>query len=519
MDALTSQKEHSDKGGNLRHPATPLSPVSAQDSPMNDFLCALNMPTSVIFARTKYSPLEGFKNMSHNLNNFAFATKDIPFIEVAQLVADQVVLGAPSTSVSESTWTNLYEQLDSRQTQTSQDVIAAVISSVFPSCRNCSLSEHSKPINEKVDGTLTGRDTVLQGQRIRDTAQSSDSSDRSKESIFSLPAPFMSVRRIQTATDIMASALPFWEELSLWPSCGPKDVNAFCVCPENRSIRAPVINFLSMMKGTYQACNLGNHAIGCDLEDYPDGVVPVNASGKTAIKTLLSMESACEKFGILLAEKGLWGGNTIVYMLNYFNRDEALPGLCAAFSTIFRGYKASLKNKNIDRPNDLVLQVVDLSFVFSTDKIVNPSPTDCKRLAFQVFDRCGPCKGDDGAKLPFMSAPAIRLAMPVPKAIDFKLTSNSTEKLLSGEKRLHIAYSWASGQQWLTASWTDSLGVLQWNAAYWLGKDERETWQPFARVANEIWETTLEMMQPQSNPWKLFIVKDSPISIEELDSK
>ena len=72
---------------------------------------------------------------------------------------------------------------------------------------------------------------------------------------------------------------------------------------------------------------------------------------------------------------------------------------------------------------------------------------------------------------------------------------------------------------WLTASWTDNYGYLQWNAAYYLGDEASvsdEQWPTFEEVAKAVWDLTIDIAQLTSTPYRVFIVKRGFLAQDEL---
>lgn len=213
------------------------------------------------------------------------------------------------------------------------------------------------------------------------------------------------------------------------------------------------------------------------------------------------------------------GGNTVVYMINPFTAPQSIPYLCSAFLKIFETYALTLKTQPVMNPNDLILQIIPLDLISSPNTIVLPSPLAYRSLAFEVYDRCPPntSSGAYGGSR-HGCAPSIQLAREMPKMINLKLSPEPTASLLQSDMCFHLAYAWDPTQEWLTASWTDNQGDVQWNTPYCLGVGEiEECWPMLLNIIKEIWETTLEMLHPRNSPWRLFVVKDSPMQKRELE--
>lgn len=213
--------------------------------------------------------------------------------------------------------------------------------------------------------------------------------------------------------------------------------------------------------------------------------------------------------------------NTVIYMINLFGSQNFMPYLCASFLKLFKSYAALVEHNKLENPNDIVLQIVPGDLVASPKAITLPSPEAYRRLALEVYNRCGPDPCSDTVEnLRFSCAPSIQLARPIPKSISLKLSPEPSVGFLQADMFFHVAYSWHPGQQWLTASWTDNQGELQWNAPYCVGAIENENpWPILSAVFTEIWETTLELFGHSDSPWRLFIVKDSPMHEKELEGE
>ena len=436
---------------------------------------------------------------------------DQRFIETAQILVDQVVFG-----------TELPVSFPQRDTETWEVVLVDQCSYVKDLMTGKSLNVEMKRCTFKdyVDlgkgDNSTSTETLPRQQKIPHISRATAGG----QSIFKLQAPFTSIKRTGTPTDLSISALPFWEELSLRPFHGSKDISAFCIFPDKGTVADGVKEFLDMVGDTYQSCNLGKHKLGSDFFKASRGLVPVPVAKGAMVDSRQALEDICKRLGAKLAQQNLEGGNIVVYMVDPLGKRHSAARLCAAFLELFASYKSALKDRKVRDPSDVVLQIVPSKLVFSSEVIIMPSLQTYKRLAFEVYDRCSPNEislQDSGSQC--QSTPAIRLSRVIPKTIDFRLSSDSTVTCLQSDNCIHLAYAWDPGDQWLTASWTDNQGILHWNACYCFGEDEEMPWSTFTMIVKEIWETTYEMLQPHQGPWRLFIVKESPILKIELDSE
>ena len=184
-----------------------------------------------------------------------------------------------------------------------------------------------------------------------------------------------------------------------------------------------------------------------------------------------------------------------------------MKSICAAFVKIFESYASNIRTA---RPSDLVLQIIPIRWITAESTIVLPSPTEYAKLAKLVYERC-PVRDAP----PYATASLVELAEPLPKVLEFKL-STDTSSVLRSASTAHVGYSWNRRSQWLSCAITDTLGSRHWTASFHVGLvvDSSRLRTIFEAIAREIWEILLEAMD---RPGRTFIVKDglmTPIEIE-----
>lgn len=494
-------------------PATPLSPLSSNGNLEVSKTADLDQQPFLLRNDGQTHDFLQLKFSGADVNGEGCVGNDKTFLQIAQMVADQAISGLGDTvDIAQSPLSH------------SQDSIGFCLDFENTMKR---LSSRYKLCTLKDLAELEDQDpvSVLHNQlSLQPKNQKLSHPPRANmvaaQSIFKLPAPYACVQRIRNGIDIAPPALEFWEELSLEPSCGAKNITTFCMYPVERRIQDEVATFLNMMKGAYQSCNLGSHDLGYSSSGQPSGLAPVHM-GQCSLSDLSNeAEKDCQRFGIWLGRQKHQKGPTIIYMLNPLNDERGLPMLCRAFLKIFESYSIAVKDSRVDEPNDLVLQVIPSVLVASPDFIPIPSPKQYRRIAFDVYDRCGPTTEKERRRRPqYHCAPAARLAIRIPKSIDFKLTPENSALDLHSDNSIHVAYSWDPETSWLTASWTDMVGIVSWNACYCSRDEKQWSWQSFGKTANEIWGTTLAMSQSRSGPSNILICKDSGIHNLELESK
>ena len=509
------KREQLDENDDL---ATPVSTKSLVESPAGSPQKKVDEPTPDL---SKQNVLEKMTNVvDSGTRPFGgsgplFKGRGQAFIKVAQVVANQAVSVFFQSQTDFSDEMHLVGQ--SVPDHSLQSTMTKLLSAFFPINKRCNLKDYTS-LGEKSAANVL-KEQVVPSQRSLKPTHIGGGITSIGQPIFKLESPYTCVRRNGVSIEISASALCFWEELSLGPSYETKDIDAFCLCPKNNFIEEGVMAFLNMIKGAYQSCNLGSHNLGASAADHSKRVVTVHMDPRNPDNFLQDIGAICDRLGTRLEEFGLQSGTTVIYIINPYKDQRYLPGLCAALLRLPNSFGAALEKRRPERHYNIVMQIVPLDLVWSQERIVVPSPADYRRLAFEIYNQCGSSESGQTRESNFMRAPAIRLAKAVPKTIDFKLASESSSPLMQSNNCVHVSYTWDATSEWLAAIWIDNLGVLSWRACYCLGKNKENPWKPFYETAKEILETSFVMLYPPNAPWQLFVCKDRPMLKLESDGK
>lgn len=151
----------------------------------------------------------------------------------------------------------------------------------------------------------------------------------------------------------------------------------------------------------------------------------------------------------------------------------------------------------------------------SGESMVVPTQTDYLNLALEVYSRCRP---NDAESSPVLCTPAILLADPLPKNINFRLVPEKGSPLQDG-RSLHIASSKSSDQRWISVAWSDGTGSIQTTMSYCLRYRNRGAARAVAEVRNEIWATTKHIMDKYQARWKVVLVNTEPMDPDEVEGK
>lgn len=208
--------------------------------------------------------------------------------------------------------------------------------------------------------------------------------------------------------------------------------------------------------------------------------------------------------------------NFVLYVINPYPHGSAYADICAAFLQLFNKFVKEIDHQQPkSEMNELVLQIVPLSFVSSAYSMVVPDQMNYLNLALEVYNRC---TSRDPVSSILGYAPPVLLADPVPRSISFKLAPERSSPFAEG-RTLHIALSRSLDRRWITVAWSDSLGSFQLSMSYCLKAKISIASRPLAHVRKEIWETTEDIMGRFQTKWKIFLVRTEAVDSEEIEGK
>ncbi|KAB8262678.1 mediator complex subunit 13 C-terminal-domain-containing protein [Aspergillus pseudonomiae] len=345
--------------------------------------------------------------------------------------------------------------------------------------------------------------------------QPSQRKETGKGSITKLSPPHLRVRRGKEYLEALPPAISFWETFGLEPADGPKDISAYCIHPQIAADAANV--FLERLGLLYASCNLGKHVRGCRSSAFEWGLCPWDVGPLDTAQFLPAMQSLkviCEELGTALLKGSPSNDSLVIYIINPFAHASALVDICSAFWCLFQKYITDTGKQQARQLNEVVLQIIPISFIMSTGSVVVPPQTQYLNLALEIYSRCPP-KALQSSLV--NCAPPVLLAEPLPRTISFRLASEKTSPLQEG-KCLHIAYSKSQDQRWISVAWSDNSGALQRTISYNLRYRNASAVRSISDVRSEIWVATKDIVDRIQARWKVFVVSTEPVDQDEVDA-
>ncbi|KIE03561.1 Mediator complex, subunit Med13, partial [Metarhizium majus ARSEF 297] len=365
------------------------------------------------------------------------------------------------------------------------------------------------------------QDVLLQGQpRMQPRpipGRDANAEQIRPSNLYQIPGPHLEVRRSDAKLSVLPSAVAFWESLGLAPSSGSKDITAVCVFPGWKGMADNAKTFLGRIKSVYEVLRLGSFENMALASDMGSGVLPyeMDRISTSPDATLTGHGSALigtmETLRASLSNLTVSDTNVVVYFVYSPNNPGTIVEACAAFQRFFDSYQKDLAAKKETATNELVLQLVSSDLLSSPTSVVVTPSVDLVRLCMETYDRCTLFGGP-------MPAPAIRLEQPLPRIIDFKLSTQPSVSLIRENSCIHVAYAQTVDGRWVTTAWTDDRGNQQATASYCLGRKGRPLSTSMSEVAHEIWQSTLDLISAWTVHWRVIITKCGPMDQQEIDS-
>ena len=443
--------------------------------------------------------------------------QDVPIsdqkrIRLAQLVTDQSMHYA---SLAEP-WTLHLRNSRGGSRSTTDDPIFTAISTLFTSSERCTLADCAE-LGATTIRSSNSRSTF--SSLSRDQGSSISKSDSSLTgSALHLAAPDFRVKRGETVLDILPTALDFWEELSLSPRLGAKDVSAFCICPDLDNWKRGAISFLENVSYTYQSLRLGSFELGHHAaREFQSGIVLYPLSSAPSDMAEPEVEEVCVRFGKSLQALADSQRSIVVHVTGPFDARSQLLSLCSMFVKVFETYAAGLKS--VPPPSDLVLQAVPPNWIVSSHTVPTQPPSRYAVMANIVYDRC-PVQAKESIPPPsrYLSGSLFELSPKVPNNLDLRPNAAGASGLLEHSSIVHIGYAWQVGMHWLSCAIIDDLGCHQWAASFYIGPSSKP-WTIFRAIVMEIWDVTLELMGSGRNSFTVFVAKGFRMHDNEAKSK
>ncbi|KAJ9151155.1 Mediator of RNA polymerase II transcription subunit 13 [Pleurostoma richardsiae] len=429
---------------------------------------------------------------------------DDDFITIAQIITEQAVSGCLKLGHFDLI-SDMHGIIESRRElatriRSSIRTLQSILPQALEGAADCQL----RPLIEVTDVPLLGQPTRMQP---RPTA----GMEALRPNLFQIPAPHVEVRRHESQLSVLPSAIGFWESLGLGPSQGAKDIHSICIFPNWDGMSENAGIFMDRLRSVYESLKLGTFERTPSVGGITDGLVPFDAD-----QPCRSPTSAMSRFDqvarVAHALMGLpaVGKNFVVYLVYLPDEPSSIVEACACFKQLFEMYKRALLDRKKAVQNELVLQLVPVDYVATASSLAILAPADYVRLCLETYDRCTLFGGP-------MPSPAIVLEQPLPRMIEFRLTTTPPTNLLQDNSCIHIAYAQSVDERWVTAAWTDNRGSKQMTASYCLGRKAKPLSTPLADVAHEIWETTHDLISVWKVHWRVIITKCGPMDQQEID--
>ena len=358
---------------------------------------------------------------------------------------------------------------------------------------------------------------------------------------FPIKPPFVTLRRGENTLEMNSVSLSFWEELGLGPLHGEKHIECLYMAgleesfkgsnspnpnfliraaPSGRSLYTvlhKIESFITQICESYQSLKLGICALSpaqgkcrllCDDEGNLDHCKALGKCSRHGLHFYLNLV-----LGKAAAQVDGHGKILVIFMVDTSSDHRHSPMLCKAFADLMASYRSCIKAGAATSYDDMILQTVPFSEIQPVMETPFASLDSCNQFAFRIYEQLPGSQNEDRLSGPQLCAPSIKIAKRLPRSIQLRISSVAKSPLETAEC-LHLAYKWTMDLPWLTASWTDNYGMIQWHAAYHVGTSQEKQ---ISRIIPEMVATSVSLRSQQYKPRWLFIAKCGQLSSQEAD--
>ncbi|RKF61337.1 hypothetical protein OnM2_043062 [Erysiphe neolycopersici] len=438
-----------------------------------------------------------------NLDNLQNTFTDQEYVATAQILVDQAVSSTFQLFIPPK----INKQQEAQQIVSTKRMMRCVTEAAkvyFNDVNDCNLRNFLD-----VQGIRVSNQVLRLPPRPNTNLKLPSGVNDRPNNLYVIPPPRVQVRRAESSFWVFPTAVTYWENIGLAPSAGPKNIEAVCVYPNFEGMDLNSSIFLDRMRSIYESYRFGSHQ-RISSEGINDGLVSFSVGDlERKMSNSAPLREILGKLGRIFSCLSSQDNNFVVYFAYPVDNSWLLINICSAFQHLIKVYRKILQEKRITRNNEIVLQLVPLSLIASPLSLAIPTPSEYFGLALELYDRC--------INFTSTSIPAIILESTLPKSIDFKLNPNPPESLLQENSCLHIAYSQSNDCRWITTAWTDNRGTEQMTACYCLGRRNGLLSTSFGRVANEIWETTMDFISDVRVNRRIIIAKVGVMDSSEIE--
>ena len=229
-----------------------------------------------------------------------YTGRDAKFIEIAQIMADQLVVYSTPGKYDRSHAD--IETFTSSLVSYFDDPLSWILPAIFPQSETCTV-EACASMGEALRGMAPPPKAAIRPppRKLEPMRAALDLASASPF-ILNADTPNLRVLRRDKVMELSATALQFWEELGLSPSLGPKDVTGFCIYPSIDMVRRGIESFMDVLSLTYQSLRLGMHDWGYrSTDEFRNGLVPFTINHESMETTTSAIDASCERLGMLFS--------------------------------------------------------------------------------------------------------------------------------------------------------------------------------------------------------------------------
>ncbi|ODV77117.1 uncharacterized protein CANTADRAFT_71679 [Suhomyces tanzawaensis NRRL Y-17324] len=341
--------------------------------------------------------------------------------------------------------------------------------------------------------------------QIKDTQKINE-----EDHYFKLPVIKSRVMKNENIVNLNTIGFNFWKYLNFSPLKSPKNFQILLISEDNGRGSSFNGEFLDLLCNSYNENNLGNISkinlasveSRPDLESIIDGQLLMSHNEDDAYNDTYKyinnrLNSLVELIKLDLINK-----------TNNFEFDRPLCILFANFnekfnsllqiSKIFRNFRIFLTHHQLPLVR-IFTKIIPGNYIvkqrpYQRNQMRIISNYKLSKLSLNLYNQCPTCSSNNrGPANVSDTSLYTQLVQEPPTKIHFKfLNTNLKDNNFKDDIFLHLAYERSIDKNWISAAWSDPLGVVTHSKSWYCGQNAKRSIHDLGAISDDIWSISCE---------------------------
>ncbi|CCH40831.1 Mediator of RNA polymerase II transcription subunit 13 [Wickerhamomyces ciferrii] len=312
---------------------------------------------------------------------------------------------------------------------------------------------------------------------------------------FQIPEPKLNVKRLNQIIKTNSSALFLWNSMSFSPPSIQKDFRTLILSPN--TIMNESLTFINDIGEIYEKSQLG-HVERINFGIFNNSVVSVDYNDDKFEENAISISKSLNEQWV----KGSNYKNVVIFLIDFKQDLNSVINLCKIFQSMKEKMLSLPNNRSL--PINVILKIIPSHYISEGGAFSILSINKLTKLSLLLYNSVGD-----------QNETFTSISKQLPSKISFQLTKDQvSDKILSQDTFIHLAYGRSIDKEWCAAAWTDQVGGLRKTKAWHSPSTVKNSLET---VTNEIWDITVKLSRKMAGKKYLVLTRiDGMIPDDEL---